>query len=170
MKRVGILGGTFDPPHFGHLLLALDAHQDLQLDKILFVVAGQPWQKTVTASAFDRLIMTDLAIHETLRPWAEVSTVEVDRGEQPTYTIDTLEALARDDQELFLLIGFDQVANITTWHRHKEIADYATVHPVPRSLGISSSAIRSRVSEGKRLKYMVPDTVIEYIEKTGLYK
>lgn len=174
MERVGILGGTFDPIHNGHLVLAEDARHDLGLDRVLFVVAGDPWQKegTVVASAFDRLVMADLAIADL--SWAEVSTVEIDR-EGPTYTIDTLEQLhsaqpiAVGDQEFFLILGSDQIDNLKTWHRVKEIPALVTVHPVSRWLKISSTIIRQRVKEGRPIRHLTPGNVIEYISRVGLY-
>lgn len=174
-ERIGIFGGTFDPPHNGHLILALDAHDDLNLDRVLFVVNNDPWQKegTVEAEAFHRLIMTDIALAETFwsmqLPWAEVSTIEVDRG-GPSHTIETLEDLSAPNRELFLLIGSDLIPEISTWERYKEIPDYCRVHPVERWVGISSTRVRQRIRDGQSLRRIVPDDVITYIEKTGLYK
>lgn len=171
MERIGILGGTFDPIHNGHLLLAADAQWDLKLDKILFVVAAQPWQKegTLALGAFDRLVMADIATRPI--PWAEVSTVEIDRGDaRPTYTIDTLEELTAPGRELTLILGSDQITNLPTWHRYKELSNYAVVHPVPRWLGISSTQIRHRLQQGQSIEYLVPDGIAEYITKFGLYQ
>lgn len=169
LSRVGIFGGTFNPVHVGHLLAAIEARQFHNLDKVLFVVAPRPAQKAenLHLSAFNRLVMTDLALEGL--DWAEVSTIEMDR-EGTTFTIDTLEALHSAEDELFLIVGEDQFHNMSTWHRYKEIPDFATVCLVPRWLSLSSTIVRQRVQHGSPLTYLVPEPVIIYIERYGLYK
>ncbi len=168
-ERVGVFGGTFDPIHNGHLWVANEAVHDLELDKVLFVVANEPWQKdgTVEAEPFHRLLMADLAISHL--PWAEVSTVEIDRP-GPSYMIDTLIELSAPGRELFLIVGADQIANLITWHRHKELPEYAVVHPVARLLGITSTRVRDRIRNNKPVEYLVPQIVADYITKFELYR
>lgn len=168
MKRVGLLGGTFDPIHLGHLVLAQDAREAHELDEVLFVVAGDPWQKTdtVVGSALDRLVMTDIGIGPF--DWAKVSTVEIDR-QGPSYTIDTLEELLDPDEELSLIIGLDQHQNLSTWHRADEIEKFCRVCPMARWLGLSSTIIRRRIAAGYTVRGLIPDGVADYIERYKLY-
>lgn len=187
-ERVGVLGGTFDPVHVGHLVAGVEARAALELDRVLFVVAGDPWQKRgqVVASARDRLALVDAALEDV--DGLEASPVEVER-DGPSVTADTLEALGGPDRDLFLILGADAVANMATWKRLDETRPLATVVVIERAgehaeppgegwkvehvaiprLDISSSDLRMRLSEGRPIDGLVPPTVVREIEKRGLY-
>ncbi|HYZ93879.1 MAG TPA: nicotinate-nucleotide adenylyltransferase [Actinomycetota bacterium] len=188
------MGGTFDPIHHGHLLAAEEARHAFSLDKVLFVPAGNPWQKDdkdVTPGE-QRLEMTKLATDG--NPSFEVSRLELDR-EGPTYTIDTLRAVREQqpDDELFFITGADAISQILTWKDPSDVLDLATFVAVTRpghrlddagsqgagerivvleipALAISSTDIRRRVAEGRPIRYLVPDAVARYIADHGLYK
>jgi nicotinate-nucleotide adenylyltransferase len=247
-ERIGIFGGTFDPPHLGHLVAALWAREALELERVLFVVANDPWQKSgrVHASAEDRFAMTEAACRgvEGLEP----SRIEIDRG-GPSYTVDTVAELRRrwPRASLWLVVGSDVAASIATWHRAEALAGQVALAVVgrprqeldgvlgselhagaepeatrrgpeveprsttprsqqadrgaPRSsspaqacsgsvaaalraaasigveavaieapvVGISSSEVRRRLAMGRTVRFVVPDPVIEVIERRGLY-
>ena len=188
----GVLGGTFDPVHVAHLVAALAARHALELDRVVLVVAGDPWQKrgAVVASADDRLAMTRAAVdgldEADGRCGIEVSAVEVERS-GPTYTIDTLRALSAADRELFLIVGSDVAARLDTWHRADEVRTAATlvvvsreevprvsgpgtvVHlPIPR-LDISSTELRARVANGEPIDGLVPAGAVRVIRERRLY-
>lgn len=188
MTRLGVLGGTFDPIHHAHVVVAADVRDALGLDEVLLVPAGDPWQKRgrVVASGADRVRMTELAVASI--PGLSVSRVEIDR-DAPSVTADTLETLAAPDRELFLLLGADAAANMPTWRRLEETRELATVvvverdgehadppgpgwawmHvPVPR-LEISSSDIRSRLAEGRPVDGLLPGATLAYIREHDLY-
>lgn len=196
VERLGILGGTFDPPHRGHVAAAIACRDRLALDRVLFVVAGDPWQKShdraVSASAH-RLAMTEAAVAGL--DGLEVSRIELDRG-GPSYTIDTVEALAaqavaagRPAPEQFLIVGGDLVDTLSTWHRAEELAHLVTLVVVARpgfdALGrvpgwraevvageevdISSSAIRAMLRAGRSAEGAVPPAVDRYIRAHSLY-
>lgn len=168
MKRVGVFGGTFDPLHVGHMIIAADAHQDLGLDKVLFIVAKAPWQKaTGITPASIRYEMVQRALRYV--PWARACDVELTR-DGPTRTIETLESLTQPNQELFLLLGQDQWENRMTWFRWDDVSRLATPHVTPRWVGISSTDIRKRVKSGHPIKYMVPDIVQIYMDDNKLYR
>lgn len=167
MKRIGIFGGTFDPLHSGHMIVAADAHHGLDLDCVLFVVAKAPWQKGEITPASIRYEMVQRALRYV--PWASASDVEL-RREGPTRTIETLQELTKPDQELFLLLGQDQWENRTTWERWEDVTRLATPHVTPRWVGISSTDIRERVRVGRSIKHMVPDVVQMHIEDNDLYR
>jgi nicotinate-nucleotide adenylyltransferase len=188
-ERIGVLGGTFDPVHHGHVATAADVRHALGLDRVLLVVAGDPWQKRgrVVASAQDRLDLTRLAVEDV--DGVEASAVEVDR-DGASVTADTLEALAARDRELFLVLGADAVANMGTWRRLQDTKALATVvvveragdldvHPpgdgwrvrhvrVPR-LDISSTDLRARLGAGRPVDGLVPPAVIAELRVRGLY-
>lgn len=194
-RRIGILGGTFDPPHLAHLIVARDAVDQLQLDAVVFMPAGEPWMKgdAVVSSAADRLEMTRIATSDD--PAFEVSSVEIDRP-GPTYTVDTLAQLQEAGTELFFIVGTDALAEISEWKEPERLWTMATFAVASRSgtdraamegavrsapagaliefhvpaLDISSSEIRRRVSQGGSIRYLVPDGVRNYIEKKGLYR
>jgi len=132
-ERVGVLGGTFDPIHIAHLVAALAARHALDLDRVVLVVAGDPWQKraTVVASAADRLAMARAAVAGL--DGLEVSAAEVDRP-GPTYTIDTLRAFATPNRELFLIVGADVAAHLDTWHEADAVRAAATLVVVSRNV------------------------------------
>lgn len=185
-----MFGGTFDPPHIGHLVAAIDAHQALGLDVVLMVVANAPWQKLgerPISPADDRLAMVEAAVAD--RTELEVSAIEIERGGL-SYTADTLaDLLALDpDSELFLILGNDAAAGFATWERHEEVAELASLVVVDRpgtptpiddgfvwtridipELEISSTELRRRVAAGRSVEYLTPPAVVAYIRERGLY-
>jgi nicotinate-nucleotide adenylyltransferase len=187
-ERVGVLGGTFDPIHVGHLLAASDARAALALDRVLLVVAGDPWQKRgeVVAGARDRLALVASAVAEI--DGLEASALEVER-DGASVTADTLEELVRPERDLFLLLGADAVANMGTWRRLEETRDLATIvvverageHAVPPGdgwrvehlsiprLDVSSTDVRARLGSGFPVAGMVPAVVVREIAARGLY-
>ncbi|MGY1697551.1 nicotinate-nucleotide adenylyltransferase [Geodermatophilus sp. SYSU D00814] len=190
--RIGVMGGTFDPVHHGHLVAASEVAGLFGLDEVVFVPTGQPWQKTERAvsPAEDRYLMTVIATAS--NPRFTVSRVDVDR-EGPTYTIDTLTDLHRQrpDAELFFITGADALAQILTWRDSERFLRLAHFVGVTRpgftladghlpegvvslvevpALAISSTDCRDRVARGMPVWYLVPDGVVQYIEKRGLYR
>ena len=189
--RLGVLGGTFDPIHHGHLLQGRQAAATLGLDEVLFVPAGQPWQKdrrTVSPAAH-RYAMT--AIATVADPAFTVSRMEVDRP-GPTYTVDTLHELRCSrgpEVEIFLIVGADTLARIFTWRDPGRLfglahlvacsrSGYRLADPgVPGGVSlvevpghrISSTLIRQRVRAGLPIDHLVPDGVAGYIAREGLY-
>ena len=193
--RVGILGGTFDPIHAGHLLIAESARQHLSLDRVIFMPAGQPWMKAdlPISGAHHRIEMARLATEDNLR--FIVSDAEVLR-EGPTYTIETLAEL-RDklspDTEVFLIMGSDTINELPRWKEAEQIKKFAKVVTVDRpganvveveaervaggltrvespAINISSSDIREMVARGESILYIVPRPVRDYIDRHGLYQ
>lgn len=196
MSRVGLIGGTFDPIHHGHLVAAAESRYAIGLERVVFVPAGRPWQKADehVSGAEDRYRMTVLATSDD--PGFEVSRIEIER-EGPTYTIDTLRAFGEADpgSELFFITGADAILQILTWKDHEEAVGLARFVAVSRpgydldrlrsleagvrervevieipALAISSTDIRRRVAEGRPIRYLVPDIVASYIEQHGLYR
>jgi nicotinate-nucleotide adenylyltransferase len=188
--RIGVMGGTFDPIHNGHLVAASEVAQQLQLDEVVFVPTGLPYQKAEASSAEHRYLMTVIAT--AANPQFTVSRVDIDRG-GPTYTIDTLRDLhaERPDAELFFISGADAIAQILDWKDVAELwslAHFVAVsrpgHPLsisglPESdvsllevpaLAISSTDCRERVGRGFPVWYLVPDGVVQYIFKHHLYR
>ena len=188
-ERIGVLGGTFDPVHVGHLVAAGDARWALHLDRVLLVVAGDPWQKRgqVAASARDRLALAEAAVADA--DGIEASAVEVDRT-GPSVTAGTLEELAAPGREFFVLLGADAVANMPTWRRLDETRGLATVVVIERAgdahaeppgggwryerlsiprLDVSSSDIRRRLAAGRPVDGLLPVPVIREIRARGLY-
>lgn len=185
--RVGILGGTFDPPHRGHLQVLRHVRDQVQLDDVLVIPAGQPWQKSdVVASAAHRLAMTRAAFADI--PGVIVSAVEVDRP-GPAYTVDTLRALheQRPDAQFFLILGADAAAGLSTWHEPEQVRALATLVVVTRTgaadgavpadalivpmdpIDISSTEIRQRCARSERIDDLVPPAVASYIHEHQLY-
>ncbi len=190
VNRLGVFGGTFDPIHNGHLAAALNARHAARLDQVLLVVANQPWQKAGTrhiTPAADRLAMVRTAVEgvEGLTACA----LEIERG-GPSYTADTLSALACPGTELFLIMGADAAEGLATWERIDEVAALATLVVVNRpgappplpppgwddvlvvevpALDISSTDLRTRAAEGRPLEFLVPEAVIHCIRERGLY-
>ena len=191
------MGGTFDPIHYGHLVTAEEALWQFSLDEVLFVPTGQPWLKDRpdVSPPEHRYLMTVIAVSS--NPHFRVSRLELDR-EGPTYTVDTLRALKDqygEKTELFFVSGADAILEIFGWKDPEEILELArfiaatrpgydiarfereapTRHPnvevmsVP-ALAISSTDIRRRVREGSPIRYLVPEGVKTYIEKSGLYR
>lgn len=192
--RIGVMGGTFDPIHHGHLVAASEVQAWYDLDEVVFVPTGQPWQKAdrEVAPAEDRYLMTVIATAS--NPRFSVSRVDVDRA-KPTYTIDTLRDLhaQRPGVEFFFITGADALARILTWRDAGQVFELAhfvgctrpgttidsatlaglppdrvTIIEVP-ALAISSSDCRERASAGEPVWYLVPDGVVQYIAKRRLY-
>ncbi|MCB0971566.1 MAG: nicotinate-nucleotide adenylyltransferase [Acidimicrobiales bacterium] len=190
-ERIGIFGGTFDPPHIGHLLAATEARTALGLDRVLMVVANEPWQKVGTrplSAASDRLALVEAAVAGA--EGLEVSDLELRRG-GPSYTADTLADVGRDhpEAELFVILGKDAAVGFTTWERYEEVADRAALVVVDRpgtpaptdprfdwirldipELEISSTDLRQRVAEGRSIAYLTPMEVASVIDDRGLYR
>ncbi|MFP7760693.1 nicotinate-nucleotide adenylyltransferase [Marisediminicola sp. LYQ134] len=188
--RIGVMGGTFDPIHHGHLVAASEVAQSFGLDEVVFVPTGQPYLKSVVTPGEHRYLMTVIATAS--NPTFTVSRVDIDR-EGPTYTIDTLRDLRdqRPDAELFFISGADAVAQIIDWKNSAELFSLAHFVAVSRpghklsvsglpehgvsllevpALSISSTDCRSRVNRGFPVWYLVPDGVVQYISKHHLYR
>jgi nicotinate-nucleotide adenylyltransferase len=189
MERLGVFGGTFDPVHVGHVVVATESRAQLALDRVLLVVAGDPWQKRgkVVASAADRLALVDAAVDGV--EGVEASAIEIER-DSPSVTAETLEALTAPGRELFLVLGADAVANMGTWRRLEETRDLATVVVVERAgdahseppgsgwrvervaiprLDIASTDLRERLGSGRPIDGLVPPAVVRTIRARGLY-
>lgn len=188
--RVGVMGGTFDPIHHGHLVAASEVQQMFDLDEVVFVPTGQPWMKDGVSPAEHRYLMTVVATAS--NPRFTVSRVDIDRN-GPTYTIDTLRDLRRErpDAELFFITGADAIAQILQWKDVTELWELAHFVAVSRpghaldirglpeagvsslevpALAISSTECRERVGRGFPVWYLVPDGVVQYISKHHLYR
>lgn len=190
-RRIGVFGGTFDPPHLGHVAIALEVRHLLALDEVVFVVAGDPWQKSgerIITSAAVRVAMTEAAIAGA--PGVRVSTIEVDRT-GPSYSVETLEALRAvdPDDEFFLIVGSDAAAGLDSWHRAPDLAELATIVVVDRggreggrppagwpfalvdvpALEVSSSDLRRRTAAGAPIRGMVAAGVADLIDQHRLY-
>jgi nicotinate-nucleotide adenylyltransferase len=189
--RVGIMGGTFDPIHHGHLVAASEVESLFGLDEVVFVPTGEPWQKAErrVSTAEHRYLMTVIATASNPRFW--VSRVDIDRP-GPTYTIDTIRDIGnqRPGAELFFITGADALSQILTWKDADEAlklahfvgvtrpgyelsdahlpTDSVTLLDVP-AMAISSSDCRARVAAGRPVWYLVPDGVVQYINKHRLY-
>jgi nicotinate-nucleotide adenylyltransferase len=195
-RRIGLMGGTFDPIHYGHLVAAEEARWQFELDQVLFIPTGQPWQKPVGVSpAEDRYQMTLIATAS--NPAFAVSRVEIDHP-GPTYTVDTLRRLRAELGEgtrLYFITGADAVLHILTWKDREEVLALAEfiaatrpgydltrlaerlpgashrLHPMEiPMLAISSTEIRARVAHGAPIQYLVPDGVVRYVASRGLYR
>lgn len=192
--RIGVFGGTFDPPHVGHLIVARDVAEALDLDRVLLVPAARPPHKTdpdtPPAPASLRLEMLRVAVTDD--PVLEVEDLEL-RREGPSYTVDTLESLAarHPGEALVLVIGVDQLAELATWRspealgRLARLAVMARAGTDPRAIDpgvdvpfdvvpttrvdVSSTEVRRRLAEGRSIRYLVPDAVRRIIEREGLY-
>lgn len=194
MNRIGVMGGTFDPIHHGHLVAASEVADRFHLDEVIFVPTGQPWQKegkTISA-AEDRYLMTVIAT--AANPRFSVSRVDIDR-DGPTYTIDTLRDLRElyPDEALYFITGADALSSIMSWHDWEEMFQLAEFVGVTRpgyelredmlpadiqarvhlveipAMAISSTDCRTRAAEGRPVWYLVPDGVVQYISKNSLY-
>ncbi|MSQ22186.1 MAG: nicotinate-nucleotide adenylyltransferase [Dehalococcoidia bacterium] len=197
--RVGVLGGTFDPIHIAHLVIAEEARVCLALEEVVFVVAGAPWMKAdyAVSPADLRLQMVRLAVAS--NPFFRASAVEVDRP-GPTYTVDTMQTLRQEwgpETEIFFLMGMDALADLPRWKdpgrflqlcapvvfgrpglAMSSLDDVEAQVPGMKkrtrvldgpSIGVSSTEIRSRVAQGKSIRYLVPATVERFIAEYGLY-
>ena len=197
--KVGIMGGTFDPIHIAHLIIAEEARTRLALDRVIFIPAGEPWMKPGhnVSEAGQRAEMAKLAISS--NPFFSLSLSEIERP-GPTFTVDTLEQLLVElgyDTQLFLLLGWDSVAEMTSWKAPYRVSKMATVVAFPRPgfnkpeiavlerampgvaerivfldapyLEISSTGLRKRIANGGSVRYLVPDAVGQYITENKLY-
>ncbi|HIE12017.1 MAG TPA: nicotinate-nucleotide adenylyltransferase [Desulfotomaculum sp.] len=197
--RLGLMGGTFDPIHYGHLAAAEAARYEFALAKVVFIPAGQPPHKPeqTVSPAVHRVAMVRLAISS--NPYFEISTMEVERP-GPSYTVDTLAEFRRlcPSAALHFITGADAVAEIPAWHRFEELLGLCLLVGVTRpghsledlregltglgaelrqrirvlpvpGVAVSSSEIRERVRTGKPIKYLLPEAVEEYIFRHGLY-
>ena len=190
--KIGVMGGTFDPIHHGHLVAASEVAHLFSLDEVVFVPTGQPWQKTdrAVSRAEDRYLMTVVATAS--NPRFTVSRVDIDRA-GPTYTIDTLSDLhaAEPDAQLFFITGADALSQILSWRDVDQVFRYAHFVGVTRpgyeldgkhlpegvvslvevpAMAISSTDCRERVAAGRPVWYLVPDGVVQYISKAHLYR
>ena len=196
--RVGMLGGTFDPPHHAHLALAAAAHTALRLDRVVFVPTGDPWRKrhrdVTPASARLEMVLAATAPFA----WAEVSAIEVDHA-GPSYTADTLAALVEPGEAWWFIMGADALADMPHWHEPQRIIEHARLavarrpdvdgplvseelrRAVPRveehidlldmpMLEIAATDIRRRVREGESTEFLIPTAVREVIDRLGLYR
>jgi len=189
-RRVGVMGGTFDPIHNGHLVAASEVQQSFELDEVIFVPTGEPWMKQDVSPAEHRYLMTVIATAS--NPRFTTSRVDIDRG-GITYTIDTLRDLRKQhpDADLFFITGADAVAQIVEWKDVEELWELAHFVAVSRpghalsirglpeqgvsslevpALAISSTDCRRRVDRGFPVWYLVPDGVVQYISKHHLYR
>ncbi|MBB4694755.1 nicotinate-nucleotide adenylyltransferase [Paractinoplanes abujensis] len=190
-RRIGIMGGTFDPIHHGHLVAASEVQARFDLDEVVFVPTGSPYEKGRVSPAEDRYLMTVIATAS--NPRFHVSRADIDR-DGPTYTIDTLRdmrAVYGADAALFFITGADALNRILSWKDALEMfaaahfigvtrpgfeltddhlpEDSVTLVEVP-AMAISSTACRERVAKGEPVWYLVPDGVVQYIAKRGLYR
>ena len=193
IPRIGVLGGTFDPIHVGHLVAAVNARHALDLDKVVLMVANSPWQKTgqrTVTPAEDRYAMVAAAVGGV--EGLEAGRLEIDRGGE-SYTADTLAELAASEPgaALFLIVGWDVAAELTTWDRWEELQRLATLVVVNRpgagrpagldgegweveevtvpNLEISSTDLRERAANGRPLDYLVPEAAVHCFRARGLY-
>jgi nicotinate-nucleotide adenylyltransferase len=190
-RRIGVMGGTFDPIHHGHLVAGSEVAHRFALEEVIFVPTGEPYQKDNlrVSPPEDRYLMTVIATAS--NPRFSVSRVDIDRP-GPTYTIDTLKDLhkAHQDADLYFITGADALAKMMTWHDADELFSLAhfvgctrpghrltgaglpdgkvSLVEIP-ALAISSSECRARVAAGEPVWYLVPDGVVQYIAKRGLY-
>ncbi|MGL4307102.1 MAG: nicotinate-nucleotide adenylyltransferase [Mycobacteriaceae bacterium] len=198
-RRLGVMGGTFDPIHHGHLVAASEVADRFSLDEVIFVPTGRPWQKDgkLVSPAEDRYLMTVIATAS--NPRFSVSRVDIDR-EGVTYTVDTLRDLRRQhqDAELFFITGADALASILSWQNWEEMfalakfvgvsrpgyelgsdhleqflsampTDALTLVEIP-ALAISSTDCRERAEKNRPVWYLVPDGVVQYVSKRDLYR
>jgi len=190
-KRLGVLGGTFDPPHLGHLVAAVNVRYSLALDRVLLTVAHRPWQKVGSrplSAASDRLAMVEAAVADV--EGLEASANELERGGD-SFTIDTVEQLLAEDteRELFVIVGEDAAAGMPTWERIDDLRRQARIVVVERPgttvglpvgweldrvevprLEVSSTDLRARAVDGRPLDYLVPPGVISVMADRRLYR
>jgi len=197
--KIGVLGGTFDPIHKGHLIVAEEARNRLNLDGVLFVPAGEPWLKAgrPISDAEHRVQMVRLAIAN--KPYFKLSTMEIERP-GPSYTVDTIAELRAQldrEDELFFVLGWGNLAELPQWHEPARLIEMCYLVAVPRpdsphpdlepleplipglsrkvifldmpEIDISASAIRNRVAHGLPIRHLVPEAVDKYIKEHKLY-
>lgn len=198
--NIGVLGGTFDPIHMGHLIVAEEARARLNLTEVLFVPAGQPWLKVnnYISAAEHRVQMVRLAIAD--KPYCKLLTTEIERA-GPTYTVDTIAELQGRlgaEDKLFFILGWDNLAQLPQWQEPSRLVKMCHLIAVPRvgyptpdlnsleaviprlsqstilldkpRIDISASEIRKRVAQGLSIRHLVPETVDEYIRQNKLYE
>jgi nicotinate-nucleotide adenylyltransferase len=189
-KRVGLFGGTFDPPHVGHLVAAVNVRHALMLDELILMVANIPWQKEAVRTltpAEDRFAMVEAAVADV--PGIVAGRTEIDLG-GPSYTADTLAAIAEQyrDAELFTIMGDDAAAGLLTWERYQEVVERSQLVVVDRPgvaialpaevewirvevphLEVSSTDLRLRFVDGRPLDFLVTEPVLSVIAQRGLY-
>jgi nicotinate-nucleotide adenylyltransferase len=189
-RRVGVFGGTFDPPHIGHLVIAVDVRESLRLDLVLMVVANVPWQKAgsrVISPAPDRMDMVRAAVAGL--DGVEASDLEIRRGGS-SYSVDTLTELrlAAPEDELFLILGSDAASLLHTWERAEDLPGLCRIVVVERpgaattvpagfavdrvdvpQLEVSSTDLRERAASGRSLRFLMPDGVISVLRDRRLY-
>ena len=190
LRRVGLFGGTFDPPHIGHLVTAVNVRHALDLDLVILMVANVPWQKEGSRAitpAEDRFAMVEAAVREV--PGLMPGRQEIDHG-GPSYTADTLRVLAErfSQAEFFTIIGDDAAAGLRTWTRWEEVVERSQLVVVDRPgapvevsddvewirvevprLEVSSTDLRARFTDGRPLDYLVTQRVLDVIGERGLY-
>jgi nicotinate-nucleotide adenylyltransferase len=191
-ERLGLFGGTFDPPHVGHLVTAVNVRHELGLDRVLLVVNDQPWQKLGTREitpAEDRFAMVEAAVGSV--DGLEASRIEIDRGGL-SFTADTLHGLQADDpdRELYVILGSDAAGGLPSWERADEVRELSTIVVVERPgarevtplpgwrwqrvevprLEVSSTDLRARVADGRPLDYLLTPEVIAAVHERGLYR
>ncbi len=191
MSKIGVFGGTFDPLHIGHLIIAERAREEFELQKVMFIPTNIPPHKpTPLASALDRLELVKIAVQD--NPYFEVSDMEIKRG-GVSYWVDTLRELKKgySKDEIFTLIGMDEAFDFMNWKEPKEILKLSMFIIITRpgksrdkvisflnknanfinlNLDISSSEIRERINRGESIKHLVPEKVEAYIKEKKLYK
>ena len=192
-RRVGVFGGTFDPPHVGHLVVAINVMHELALDEVLLMVANDPWQKRGTreiSSSADRLALVEAAVRDV--PGLSASSIEIDIG-GASYTANTLEQLLKEDSnvELFVILGADAANGLLTWERHERVAELSTLVVVDRPgvvtelpapavgqwhrvevprLEVSSTDLRERARDGRPLDWLVTAPVLDEIAARSMYR
>ena len=192
-RRVGVFGGTFDPPHLGHLVVAINVLHELQLDEVLLMVANDPWQKQGTreiSPAADRLALVEAAVNGISGLTA--GSVELELG-GPSYNANTLEYLHAKEEllEIFTIVGADAANGLLTWNRHERVSELSTLVVVDRPgvesalpapangywhrveiphLEVSSSDLRDRVNDGRPLDFLVTPPVLAEIEARSMYR
>lgn len=188
--RIGLFGGTFDPPHVGHPVTAVNVRHALSLDLVVLMVANVPWQKAGTRAitpAADRLAMVEAAVADV--PGLVAGRAEIDHG-GPSYTADTLALLSSEypHSTLFTIVGDDAAAGFETWERYTEVAErshlvvvdrpgepvelpdrYSWIHVEVPHLDVSSTDLRARARDGRPLDYLVTEPVLAVIAQRGLY-
>jgi nicotinate-nucleotide adenylyltransferase len=191
-RRIGVMGGTFDPLHVGHLVAASEVLYALRLERIIFIPTGQPWQRRSYSDPEDRFLMTVLGVSPD--PRFSVSRAEIDRP-GPTYTVDTMRELREfhgPATSFFFIAGADAITRLPTWHHMEGLADLTDIVAVTRpgwdlarlkpepgwprievvempGIDVSATDIRARVRAGRPIDYLVPTGIARYIREHGLY-
>jgi nicotinate-nucleotide adenylyltransferase len=181
-RRIGLLGGTFNPVHIGHLRAALEVVEFLRLDELRLVPSARPpHRETPQVSAEQRLAMVALAVAD--EPALSVDDREL-RRDKPSYTVDTLESLRAElaaDDQVFLLLGWDAFCGLPSWHRWQELLDHCHLLALAgpggqisfiwqNPLAISATQIRQLLAVGRSVRFLLPDAVLAYIHAHGLYR